>query len=234
MGAHQAIVARLPHRRLEGQPVEVLGHDEGDGGLEHRHLDRLADAGSLAVEEGGDDRVDDGQGGRLVGNHGGQIAGLAVDLLVQDRHPGRRLDRVVVGGLVAVRPVGPVAVGGAVDDPGVDRFDLVVVEAQAPHRRGPEVVHQGIRALRHLQQRRPARLLLEVEYHAPLVAVTGQIEGAHPGVTGGAELPVAVPGRRLDLDHVGAQVAQDLAGPGPQHDAGQLQDPYPCERSRHA
>src|SRR5262249_49533582 len=38
---------------------------------------------------------------------------------------------------------------------------------------------------------------------------------------------------RLDLDDVGAQVAQGLGGPGPEHHRRDVDDPHAIERSRH-
>ena len=60
-----------------------------------------------------------------------------------------------------------------------------------------------------------------------MAAVGGGDERRAPaaGVVAGA--------RALDLDHVGAEVGQDLPGPRPGQDAGELQHAQTGQRTRH-
>ena len=44
-----------------------------------------------------------------------------------------------------------------------------------------------------------------------------------PGVARRADVPVAVAARRLDLDDVGAEVAEHLARQGPEHHAAEFE-----------
>jgi hypothetical protein len=52
----------------ERHSPEVFDHDERRHGLEHRDLDVLTLTGSLPVKEGGEERVDHREPGRLVGD----------------------------------------------------------------------------------------------------------------------------------------------------------------------
>jgi hypothetical protein len=46
-----------------------------------------------------------------------------------------------------------------------------------------------------------------------------------------ADVAHTVSGRRLNLDDIGAHVAEDLRGEGPQQDGGQIHDPYTVQWS---
>jgi len=94
-------------------------------------------------------------------------------------------------------------------------------------------VHQHVRALGQLEERAAARFLLEVEHEAPLAAVAPEVEGRHVGVPPRPELARGVPLRRLDLDHVGAEVTELLGRPRAQHDRGAVENAHAIERSRH-
>jgi hypothetical protein len=75
----------------------------------------------------------------------------------------------------------------------------------------------------------------EVERDAPLVAVDGEERGALPvrqpvsrGLAGGVAAA-----HRLDLDHVGAEIAEQLAAEGPGHHLGEVDDRQMRQRERH-
>ena len=62
---------------------------------------------------------------------------------------------------------------------------------------------------------------------AEMAAVLGLDEGRAPGAGVVAGLAA------LDLDHVGAEIGQDLSGPRPGQDAGELQHTQTSQRTRH-
>ena len=228
-GGERPRIAHRPPRRLVGLPVEVLEHVEPDQGLEHRHLDALAFAGQRAMHERRQHRDGGVQARHLVGDDGGDVAGLAVRRL-QRRQPRHRLDHVVVGGLVPVRPGAAEAVRAAVDDRGVAGAHRRVVEPERVDRLRAHVVHERIRALHEPHHRFEAAGVLEVEHDPALVAVVGEEDRAHAVLDrrrSGAAHRVAAGG--FDLDHVRAQIAEHLGGDGAEEDRGEVDDPHPRE-----
>jgi len=92
-------------------------------------------------------------------------------------------------------------------------------------------MQQHVRALGELEERAAALFLLEVEHEAPLAAVAPKVEGRHVGVPPRPELARGVPLRRLDLDHVGAEVTELLRRPRAQDDGGAVENAHAIERS---
>src|SRR4029453_2037383 len=228
-----ALVPRALQGRDEGLAVQMLHHHVGDHALHHGDLDGLALARALAVEERGEHRRQHGEGARLVGDDGRHVAGLAHDGSLERGEAGGGLDHVVVRGFFPVGPGRPEALGRAVDEPRIDGMEGRVVEAEPGGRRGAEIVEHGVRGGGELEEGRPAARLLEIEHDAPLVAVAGEKEGAHPRVPRGTEPARGVALRRLDFDDVGAEVTQGLGRPWPEHDRGHVDDPHAVERSGH-
>ena len=220
-------------RRHERLAVQVLDHHVGGHRLEHRHLDRLAFPGARAVVERREHRGEHGERAGLVGDDGRHVARLAGERRLERREPARRLDHVVVGRLVAVRPRRAEAVGRAVDEPGIHGANGFVLEAEPRRRLRAEIVHHHVRGLGEPEQRLPARLVLQVEDDAALVAIAREEERRHPRMARGPEPARRVALRRLDLDHVGPHVAQHLRRPRPEHDRGDVEYPNSREWSRH-
>ena len=191
----------------------MLDHDEGDQGFVHRHLDGLALAGALAREQRGQQRRDHAVGAGLVGDDGRQEARLARDHGLQRRQARSRLDDVVVGGLRAHRPGRAVAVGREVDEARIDLLERLVLHPQPAGGVGAIIVHQHVGGLGQLEQRLAAGLLLEVEHDRALGAIAAEIEGGHARIARRPELARGVALGRLDLDHVGAEIAQLLGRP---------------------
>src|SRR5437870_5543634 len=227
------LVAGGLERWDERLAVEVLHHDVGDHGLEHRHLDGLPLAGPLAVEQRRQHRGEHGERARLVGDDRRYVARLAHEGGLERREPRGRLDDVVVRGLVAVGAARAKAVGRAVDEPGVDGAERLVLEAEPRRWSGPEVVQDDVSGRREPEQRAASGGLLEIEDQAALVPVAGEVERRHAGVSGRPEAARRVAFGGLDLDDVGAQVAQGLRGPGAEHDGRDVEDADAYERSGH-
>ena len=228
-----ALVARrveCGHKLLAEQ---MLDHDEGDQRLEHRHFDRLSLAGLLARIKRRQYRRDDAVGAGLVGNDRGHEARLVGDHGLQRGKTRARLDDVVIGGLRSHRSRGAVAVGGEINEARIDLLELLVLDAEALGGRRPIVVHQHVSGLGELEQRLAPALLLEVEHDRTLGAIAAKIERGHAGMTRRSHLTRRIAFRRLDLDHVGAEIAQLLRGPRPEHDRGAVDDTKSSQRARH-
>src|SRR5207247_1189173 len=72
---------------------------------------------------------------------------------LERREPRGRLDDVIVRGLVAVGAARAKAVGRAVDEPGVDGAERLVLEAEPRRWSGPEVVQDDVGGRREPEQR---------------------------------------------------------------------------------
>ncbi len=211
----------------------MLDHHERDQRLEHRHLDRLALAGALAREEGCEQRRDHAVGAGLVGDDRRQEAWLAGDDALQRGEARARLDDVVVGCLRAHRARGAITVGRDIDEPRIDLLELLVFDAEALGRIGPVVVHQHVGGLGELEQSLAAGILLQIEDDRALGAIAAEIEGRHPRMASRPEHTRRVAFGRLDLDHVGAEVAELLRGPRTQHDSRAVENSHSGQRTRH-
>jgi hypothetical protein len=70
----------------------------------------------------------------------------------------------------------------------------------------------------------------EIEHHAALVPVAVEIHRAHPGMHLRPEMTRDVTGRRLDLDHVGAEISEQQRGVRSRHDRGEIDHAHSVER----
>ena len=157
----------------------------------------------------------------------------AIDHAVDREHADHRLDHGVVTRQAAHRAVGAEAADPAVDQAREARPQHVCV-AQAPLLHGArlEVLDQHVRALEQAQQHVAALGLGQIEPEGALVAVDADEVG---GVVRFVERrpPIAhlVALGRLDLDHLGAMVAQDLGAVRPTQHARQIEHEQAVERA---
>ena len=92
-------------------------------------------------------------------------------------------------------------------------------------------MHHNIGGLDELERSLPAGVTFEIQRHRALVAIAGEEERGHFWVVGvGPKVAIGIPRQRLDLDDVGTEVAEHLAGIGPQDDRGHLDDANPFQR----
>ena len=93
-------------------------------------------------------------------------------------------------------------------------------------------MHQNIALPNQGQQHRRRLRLLQVEHERALVAIEVEEDVAHLAVPGRLGIPHDIASRRLDLDHLGAEVAQDLRRQRPQHNRRQIEDLDAGQRPR--
>ena len=122
--------------------------------------------------------------------------------------PGEGLQQGVVAGQAGSCPGSPEGGDRAVDDGRVSFPHVPVAESEGVRGAGAEALHHHVGRLRELQEGLSALLVLEVEDDAALVAVHGVEDGALVPSVGHAAR-VAVAAGSLDLDHVGAEGAED-------------------------
>ena len=226
-----ARIARLALRRIEAQAVQMLDHDERHHGLEHRDFDELPAAGLLAGIQRRQDRLRRHQPAGLVAQDGRRVARLAGQPVHQARDAAQALDDVVIGRPPAVGPVLAPAVNAGIDQPRIALAERVRAEPQRLELLRPDVVDEHVGPIDQPQQHLARRRGLQVEHDAALVAVDPHEQRGHvaadarPGVARGVAL------RRLDLDDVGAEIAQHLRGVGPEHHRGEIEHAHARERT---
>ena len=232
IGRQQPRIAGRPDRRIETAAGHVIAEHESRHGLEHRDFDRLSFAGAFAVEQRGEDGVQRIEPDDAVGHRRRRIARLAGDLAGQRRQRRQALDQVVVSGPSGIGAGLAKAVQAGIDQPRVDREQIVGAELEASHRRRPHIVHEHVGVRRQPEQGGAATGLLQVEHDRALVAVALQVHRAHLGMAHRCCEPHDVAVGAFDLDDVGAVVAEDHGRVGTHHHAGEIDDPDAGERSR--
>ena len=211
----------------------MFGQVERHHGLEHGNLDELALPGFLAVVKGRDDRIGGDLRAGLVGHDRRHVARLADQHRHQLDAAALALDHIVVGRRTGIRPAGQIAVQAGIDDAIVAREHRFMTEAEAGDRLRPDRMDEHVGAIDQPPQRVARRGLLQIEDDGALVAVYAHEQRRHvagprrTGVAGG------VARRRLDLDHVGAEIAQDLGRQRAEHDRAQIQHANAVKRSGH-
>ena len=162
----------------------------------------------------------------------------AADALVGLGDPGQRLERAVERRLRRERPQRPEARRRADDDPRVDGAQTVVVEPEVARGAGAEVLGDDVGALDQPAHDLAARGGAHVDRHAALVAVEADVEAAL-----GLAVRIVLPGRaverrdeprrvaleRLDLDHLGAEVAEQGGAERPGDEGAEVEDAKPGE-----
>ena len=178
------------------------------------------------------DRAQDRHRGVRAGEHVGGLEirrtrrGLVA--LLEVHEPRHRVDDVREGRARAPGAGLAEARDRAVDDVGLQGTERRVVAAQSRHDAGHEVLDDDVGHLRQVVHDRLALGLREIDADALLAGIdSGEI--AALVAAAGLELQivaahlVALAGP-LDLDHAGAQVAEQPGAVGSGQDAGQIQD----------
>ena len=230
---HAQVAARAA-RRHEGEIAHVLGEHEGGDVLEHRHLDRLAFSGAIALEQRGDDALGRDQPDDVVGEHHRHEARLAERALVGVGDAGEALDDGVVGGAVAVASGAAEPHQVAHDEPRIAAAQAFRIEPEPAERRRPHIGDEHVRGGKQPVQRLAAFLALEVERQRALVAVeVRELAGQLARVRLAAERAQEIAAGRLDLDDVRAVVGEIERRRRSHHDGGEVDDADARERAAH-
>ena len=211
-----------------GLVVELIVRHEG--GVHHGDVDVLALAGPFTEDHGGQQADQAVQGGVGVGHRQGQVAardavapGLAGDQPHLGVHDGG------VGRPARLRPAGAEAGDGQHDQARIGLRQDVISQPQPAHDVGPVVLDQDVGLADQVQHQLPGAGCAQVDADVALAGVllvekAGYATLHPPPITGDVAL------RRLDLDHVGAQVREQAPGEGTGQDAGEIQHPQPGQR----
>ena len=133
-----------------------------------------------------------------------------------------------------MRPARPVGGQRDHDEPGIVSHERVPAQVEPVDRTGSEVLDDDIRLADEAMHEVTTSLGLEVDGEAALVPVDGEEVGAdavcRPRWAPGAQIVARA--RPLDLDDVGAEVAQDHRSEGARKDPRQVEDPDSVQRPR--
>ena len=218
-------IAALVERRLVGQAAHVVAHHKTRHGLEHRNVDALATPGAVAMHQAGADRTDSSQTHDAVDQRIRHIARHAVAGLRHQRGKrGGALDQIVISGLCRIGAVLTETEHAGIDQPRIDFRNHVVAELQPRHRLRPHVVDQHVGGRDQPQHGVAPGRLLQIEADRALAAVGVEEHRPHAGMPGRPDLPRHVAIRCLDLDDVGAVVAEHLGGIGPHQHGRHVDD----------
>ncbi len=233
-----------PHRRRAGgQVVHRLVGQARHLHVEQRQIDVLPLPGPLAMGERGQDRGRGIEPGQHVGQRHAHFLRPGARLpLAPPGHahqPAHALDQEIVARPRRIRAGLAETCDRAIDQPRVLRPQRRLVEPIGGQPADLEVLDQHV-ALggERLDQALPLRTR-EIDRHRPLVAIGTEIIGGVAGVPAGRVLDIGRPpdagvvagAGPLDLEHVGAVVAEQLPGPGPGEDAGKIEHLQVRQRS---
>ena len=207
---HRRVAAAQARRRLaaaQGFAVARDGAEQRRG--EQRGVELLAHSGAFAVQQRGDDAECEHGRGAEVGQRCTHPHRQPAGFTGHVHQAGHRLDDRVVGRPGRIRPGLTEGRRAGIDDLRVDLEHRGVANAQAIHRAGAEVLDDHIGVLRQAQEHGAAGRGLQVQAQAAFVPVLRQelhALAAHELVAEIARQVAAL--GLLDLDHIGAQVAE--------------------------
>src|SRR5581483_2874288 len=145
---------------------------------------------------------------------------------------GEGLDHGVVNALVGVGAALAEAADRDIDEVGPDRAHRGLTDTHPLGHAGAEILHEEVRALYQPPEHFKPTWIVKVEHDRALVAVDHR-EGGRDAAPRPAHRAGKIAGRRLDLDHVGALVAEDHRAHRARQILGQVDDANSAERSCH-
>ena len=143
--------------------------------------------------------------GEIVEHRAEHELGLVGAAALEHRHAAEALQHLVEPALVAERALIAITGQPGIDQARVDPSEARIVDAEPGRHRGAEILDQHIGALDQPMQHRETFLLLQIEREGALAAVRAEKEPRLARQAGG-KLAQHVALRRLDLDHIGAEV----------------------------
>jgi len=200
--------------------------------VEEAHVEMLTPAGTLALDqrhEDGDRRV---EAGSDVDERDPDADGPAFGRSVDGKHPDEALNDRVVTGTTAEGTVGAEPGDAAVDESGKPLGQKSTPDSPPLEGSGLQVLDQHVRAFEQREQQLSARGYREIDADGPFVPVDTEEVGGVSVEKGGAPVAGFVALRRLDLDHVGAVVTQDLRAERSSQNSGEIDDLDTREHTR--
>ncbi|GJE59985.1 hypothetical protein MPOCJGCO_2094 [Methylobacterium trifolii] len=231
VGADRGMRVAAPLRAGAGGEVHAgVEGQQGGHGVEHGHVDAAALPRALALPQGRQHALRRVEPGHEVGDRGADLRRRPVRVAGDVHDAGFALEDQVVARPVRVRSGQAEARDAAIDQAGIVLPQPLEAEAEPVHRPGPEVLDHHVGGGGQPQDQVPAGRRLEVDGAALLVPVDRQEVGALAAEEGrpvGARL--VAPSRLLDLDHVGAEIAELHRREGAGDHPAEVEDSHACQ-----
>ena len=228
----RGMVVAAPGRALaRGKIVAGVVGEQRRRGVEQRDLDLLPAAGRVPrIERQGDALRRHHRGGE-IGDRGADARGRTAGVAGQVHQPGLALHDQVVAGPSGIGTAAAEARDRTVDEPRMPRRHRFVVEPEPRHGARPEVLDQDIGTPEQPPQHRLPLLALQVEGATALAAVDRQVvRRLAPEKRRAERARLVAPAGLLDLDDVGAHVAEALGAERSGDDAAEVDDADALER----
>ena len=224
-----AVPGRFLAELVVVQDVRAEGRHHG---LEDAEIDDLALAGGVSVSQGHQHGGRGGEAGDAVGQPERRERGGTVRLARHVREPAHGLDQRAEGrarrvGAVLAEPGHP-----AEDESRVYLGQPIPAESPAFEGAGPEVLDDHVRGRHELLEDRRRLRIAEVEADAALVAADHLPPETLPLALAAVPPQAVAASRMLDLDDLGAVVAEHLAGERAGEHRGAVQNAQIGERTR--
>ncbi len=158
----------------------------------------------------------------LVDDGGADRAGFVIAR--RRHHAGARLDDDVLRLALDHGPRRAPAGAAGIDQAGIDRLQRLVAEAEPVHHAAAVVLHHDVDILDEVLDDGEPFFGLEVHGEGLLVAEGAEIEAADAADMRARPAPRALARQGLDLDDVGAEVAQILRAGGTLQDVAEAED----------
>src|SRR5262249_4034957 len=197
--------------------------------VEERDVDVLAAAAGGALVQREQDALNRVQTREIVGDGDADARRGAVAKAGHLHDPRLALNHRVVSRQLRVRTGLAVAGNRAVDQARIQRGRGRVIEAELAEAAGTEVLDQHVGGLDQPPQRSRAGRRLEIERHALLVAIELVVERADAVDERSPAARIVAMRRLLDLEHLGAHVAEHHRRERTGDDPGQVDDAYSIE-----
>src|SRR5579875_428941 len=185
---------------------------DADDRFQQRSLDTLAAASAMAHLQRQQNPLHREDPAQQIADRDTGPRWTALDRAGHAHQAGHALGYLIEARIVAQRPGRAEARNTATDDARIARRQLVVTEADFLDDAGAEIVDQDVGRVGQAAQNPQSLLLLDIEHDAFFRAIAAQ-EEVIVRATARSQLGAGIAGR-LDFDHLGSVIAQDLRGKG--------------------
>ena len=235
-------VPKPPRYLVRHKIVQRLIGKTGDTDIEQTHIDMLAGAGAPGMHHSGQDGGGGVGAGQNIDQCDADFHRHAVGLAGDTHQAAHALDHEIIAGATGIRPMLSKAGDRAIDQPGIDRCQRVVIEAVFRQPANLEILDHDVAVRDQFAKDRRALRRSDVDGKRSLVAVDGREicrsgGGVARGIAGHRIHKGRSPAARiiagsgpLDLDNVGAEIAKHLRGPGAGQNPRQIKNPEMRQR----
>ena len=238
IGHHGRVAVAHPPRHDPADQIArgLVGHHR-DLRIEQRNVDLLALAGAFGMAQRGKDRDGGVHARGEVGHRHPDLERRTIGLAGHAHQPAHPLGEEIVAAARCIGAVLPETGDRAIDDPRVDRPDRGIIQPVFGQPANLEILHQHIGPRGQPPDQFGPLRRCQIDRRAALVAVGAKIIGALARIvrsvgkleerrTPAAGI-VAAAGL-LDLEHVGAEIGEDLGRPRTGQDPRKVQhlDPF--------